>query len=59
MCDEIRRAEACVDYSAHHALVNAGEREIVRKKEGEKKGSARGSVHWGVRGCDYAHSPHY
>jgi hypothetical protein len=23
----------------------------VRKKEGEKKGSARGSVHWG---CDYA-----
>jgi hypothetical protein len=26
---ERRRAEACVDYSAHHALVNAGEREIV------------------------------
>jgi hypothetical protein len=26
--------------------VNAGEREIVRKKEGEEKGSARGSVHW-------------
>jgi hypothetical protein len=24
MCYEIRRAEACVDLSAHHALVNAG-----------------------------------
>jgi hypothetical protein len=45
MCCERRRAEACVDKSAHHALVNAGEREIVRKKEGEEKGSARGSVH--------------
>jgi hypothetical protein len=31
--------------------VNAGEREIVRKKEGKEKGSARGSVHWG---CYYA-----
>ena len=29
MCYERRRAEACVDESAHHALVNAGEREIV------------------------------
>jgi len=29
--------------------VKAGDREIVRKKEGEKKGSTRGSVHWG---CD-------
>ncbi len=46
MCYERRRAEACVDESAHHALVNAGEREIVSKKEGEEKGSARGSVHW-------------
>jgi hypothetical protein len=26
--------------------VKAGEREIVGKKEGEEKGSARGSVHW-------------
>jgi hypothetical protein len=26
--------------------VNAGEREIVREKEGYKKGSASGSVHW-------------
>ena len=25
MCYERRQAEACVDYSAHHALVNAGE----------------------------------
>jgi hypothetical protein len=29
MCNERRRAEASVDESAHHALVNAGEREIV------------------------------
>ena len=47
MCYERRRAEACVDESAHHALVNAGGREIVGKKEGEQKGSARGSVHGG------------
>ena len=51
MCYERRRAEACVDESAHHALENAGGREIVGKKEGEQKGSARGSVHWG---CYYA-----
>jgi hypothetical protein len=51
MCYERRRAEACVDWSAHRTLVNVGEREIVRKKEGEKKASARGSVHWG---CYYA-----
>jgi len=44
-------SEACVDESAHHALANAGGREIVGKKEGEQKGSARGSVHWG---CYYA-----
>ena len=31
--------------------MNAGEREIVRKKEGEEKGSARGSVQGR---CDYA-----
>jgi hypothetical protein len=29
MCYERRRAEACVDLTAHHALVNAGETEIV------------------------------
>ena len=29
MCYERRRAEACVAESAHHALVNAGGREIV------------------------------
>ncbi len=29
MCYERRGAEACVDESAHHALVNAGGREIV------------------------------
>ncbi len=48
MCYERRRAEACVDESAHHALAHAGGREIVGKKEGEQKGSARGSVHWGA-----------
>ena len=40
MCYEVRRAEACVDASARHALANAGGREIVGKKEGEQKGSA-------------------
>jgi hypothetical protein len=29
MCYEIRRAEACVDLSAHHTLVNAGKRDSV------------------------------
>ena len=29
MCYERRRAEACVDESAHHSLANAGGREIV------------------------------
>jgi hypothetical protein len=29
MCYEVRRAEACVDSSAHHVLVNARERDIV------------------------------
>jgi hypothetical protein len=51
MCYDRRRAEACVDEFAHHALGNVGGREIVGKKEGEQKGSARGSVHWG---CYYA-----
>jgi hypothetical protein len=32
-------------------VCNAGEREIVWKKEGEEKGSASGSVQWG---CYYA-----
>ena len=43
-CYEIRRAEACVDWSDHHTLVKAGERDIVRKEGGEKKGSAWESV---------------
>ncbi len=47
MCYERRQAEDCVDESAHHALANAGGREIVGKKEGDQKGSERGSVHWG------------
>ena len=40
MCYEIRRAEACVDLSDHHTLVNAGERDSVWNEGGEKKGSA-------------------
>ncbi len=44
MCYDRRRAEACVDESARHALANAGGREIVGKKEGEQKGSARGGT---------------
>ena len=51
MCYDRLRAESCVDESAHHTLANAGGREIVGKKEGDQKGSARGRVHWG---CYYA-----
>ena len=43
-----------MDESAHHALANAGGREIVGKKEGEQKGSARGSVHWGYSDAQYS-----
>jgi hypothetical protein len=32
MCYDRRRAEACVDESAHHALANAGGREIVGRR---------------------------
>jgi hypothetical protein len=46
MCYERRRAEDCVDESAHHALANAGGRKIVGKKEGEQKGSARVGRLW-------------
>ena len=51
MCYDRLRAESSVDESAHHTLANAGGREIVGKKEGDQKGSARGRVHWG---CYYA-----
>ena len=43
MCYERRRVKACVDESAHHALVNAGGRESVCKKEGELKGVREGA----------------
>jgi hypothetical protein len=33
MCYDRRRAEACVDESARHALANAGGREIVGTRE--------------------------
>ncbi len=46
-----------MDESAHHALANAGGREIVGKKEGEQKGSARGSVHWGCYYCEESTEP--
>jgi hypothetical protein len=32
MCYERRRAEACVDWSAHHALVNGGEGRLSRSR---------------------------
>ena len=34
MCYDRRRAEDCEDESAHHALANAGGREIVGKTRG-------------------------
>ena len=36
MCYERQRAEACVDQSAHHALVNAGEGYCVKEGGGEE-----------------------
>ena len=44
VCYERRRAEACVDESAHHALANAGAREIVGKnpQSERRRGSRRG-----------------
>jgi hypothetical protein len=42
MCYEKRRAEACVDESAHHALVN--EREIVgERRRGRRRGARKGA----------------
>ena len=49
MCYERRRAEACVDCPSRTSE-RGGEGDCV-KEEGEEKGSARGSVHWG---CYYA-----
>ena len=44
---ERRRAEACVDESAHHALVNAGEREIVlilcERRRGRRRRAREGA----------------
>ena len=38
MCYEIRRAEACVDESAHHALVNAGgEMRVCEIRRGRRR----------------------
>jgi hypothetical protein len=34
MCYERRRAEACVDESAHHALVNAGVGRLCERRRG-------------------------
>jgi hypothetical protein len=39
MCYERLRAEACVDYSAHHALVNAGERDTTVSYQAEGTGA--------------------
>ena len=47
MCYKRRRAEACVDESAHHALANAGGREIVGKKEcGGAEGGEGACIAW-------------
>jgi hypothetical protein len=40
MCYERRRAEACVVESAHHALANAGGREIVARNKHTHAGSS-------------------
>ena len=44
MCYERRRAEACVDESAHHALVNAGGREWLRVPLKKMSSTPGGSV---------------
>jgi hypothetical protein len=53
MCYERRRAEACVDESAHHALVNAGGRESIEGDCVTEGGGAEGecgSVHSKLQG---------
>ena len=53
ICYERRRAEACVDESAHHALANAGGREIVCL--GKEEGGRRGMPHvYSPAGCSAA-----
>ena len=37
-----RRAKACVDESAHHALANAGGRECLVLRDSEKEGGPGG-----------------
>ncbi len=54
MCYERRRAEACVDESAHHALVNAGGRENCVKEGGGAEGECERERALGLLLC---HSP--
>ena len=43
MCYERRRAEACVDESAHHALANAGVGRLWEKRRGSRRGVREGA----------------
>ena len=40
MCYKRRRAETCVDQSAHHAL-------LCERRRGRRRGTREGAVHWG------------
>jgi hypothetical protein len=44
MCCERRRAEVCVDQSAHHARVNAGEGDCVKEGRGREGESDSQSI---------------
>jgi hypothetical protein len=55
MCYEIRRAYACADYSAQHALVNAGKGDCVIEGE-EEEGERERERALGVR---LRHNPQY
>jgi hypothetical protein len=37
MCYEIRRDEGCVDESANHALVNAGEKTLCERRRARRR----------------------
>jgi hypothetical protein len=52
MCYERRRAEACVDESAHHALVNAGSRADETPARAREEGKEGGRVRRGGAGAD-------
>jgi len=43
MCYDRRRAEACVDESAHHALTNAGVGRLWERRRGNRRGVREGA----------------